>query len=542
MGSIWRVDKDGRNLQIWADTNPSREKERNRNWLMEYGVYASLSPDGSRLVYTSCQYEARELSIQSTEAGKRGRLGYEISIIHIGGTELRRVSYDNTVDHYPEWSPNGDSIAYFAESTRGPYFYKLAISGGKHPPSTPMSPYPPVWSPDSQRLAFLSPVEDVPAEFGHAIYILGPDRTKLNKVGDYTTFTSTLPTWSPNGERLAFAHSLAATSVIYTVKPDGTDLREIWSSNPNESVHPIMGVDWAPDGSELLVVSHGLWTINLDGSEIRILEPSDSPHPFLDATWSPDGSRIAAVISKTRYAYDRGNSYDLDGVIRIVTMARNGTDLKVVVAGHPPTDKDDHSSLEIYAVNPSRPREPADPAACSGDLVIPEPHDNPGLVHDCEVLLEIRDKLAGRASLNWGPDLSILQWEGVVVNGTPARVKELGLGNRGLTGTIPPELGQLTELTSISLSNWSEQPYNFLSGPITPELANLNKLEVLSLHGNFLSGSIPEELAQLEHLQALALSYNFLSGCIPESLRKLEYLRLEGTDLGFCSAAEADGQ
>ena len=237
-----------------VDANPSRDRDERDPEQLKYGTYASLSPDGSRLVYSSCQYEARDSSDYRAEAGKRPRLGYEIVNINIDGTEVGRMTYNNTVDHYPEWSPNGVEIAYFAEARGGPYLYIQAIRGGKRTSNISVAPYPPVWSPDGQRLAFLTPVEDIPAEFGHAIYTLGADRTKLNRMGDYTTFSSTLPTWSPDGERLAFAHSLAATSSIYTVNADGTDLRQIWRSIPNVSVHPIVGVDWSPDGSELLVV------------------------------------------------------------------------------------------------------------------------------------------------------------------------------------------------------------------------------------------------------------------------------------------------
>ena len=540
------MDKEGRNLQLLVDTNRGRTKEeRDLDRLMEYGVYASLSPDGSRLVYSSCQYEVRDLSAQDPETGKRGRLGYEIAIINIDGTEPRRTTHNNTVDHYPEWSPNGDSIAYFAEATRDSLPYRLAISGGKNAPAISVAPYPPVWSPDSQYLAFMSPAEDVPVEFGYAIYVLRPDRTNLNRVGDYTTFSTTRPTWSPDGKRLGFAHSLAGASTIYTANLDGTDLREIWSSNPSEAVHPIQEVDWSPDGSELLVVSRGLWTINPNTKEIRDLGSFDSLDPFLDATWSPDGSRIAAVISEARYAYERGYSYDpdLDGPITIVTIARDGTDLRVVVAAHLPVDSYDDEPLEIYEVNPSRLRDPEDLTICSAGVVVPEPQDNPGLVRDCEVLLEIRDGLAGRASLNWSADVPILEWEGVEVEGTPARVKVLVLSKRGLTGTISPRIGELTELTRIILSSgYGSSTPNILTGPISPELGNLTNLEGSGLSGNFLSGCISEELGQLENLGGLGIGHNFLSGCIPEGLRGVESNDFEDTGLEFCSEVEVDGQ
>ena len=70
---------------------------------------------------------------------------------------------------------------------------------------------------------------------------------------------------------------------------------------------------------------------------------------------------------------------------------------------------------------------------------------NEGLVSDCNFLLKERDTLAGTASLNWAADLPISQWDGITIGGTPERVKELFLAKRQLTGTIPPELGWLSD-------------------------------------------------------------------------------------------------
>ena len=53
---------------------------------------------------------------------------------------------------------------------------------------------------------------------------------------------------------------------------------------------------------------------------------------------------------------------------------------------------------------------------------------------------------------------------------------------------------------------------NQLSGLIPPELGNLSNLQNLFLHSNQLSGSIPPELGNLSNLQGLLLHSNQLSG------------------------------
>lgn len=65
---------------------------------------------------------------------------------------------------------------------------------------------------------------------------------------------------------------------------------------------------------------------------------------------------------------------------------------------------------------------------------------------------------------------------------------------------------------------------NQLEGPIPTELGNLTQLTVLSLNGNHLNGSVPESLGNLSSLTRLDISYDLLSGSIPVSFAKLTNL------------------
>ena len=89
-----------------------------------------------------------------------------------------------------------------------------------------------------------------------------------------------------------------------------------------------------------------------------------------------------------------------------------------------------------------------------------------------------------------------------------------------LSGTIPVELGNLDGLIVLELND------NFLSGPIPPELGELTNLEILNLHNNQLSGSIPVELGNLTNMRDLYLHENSLVGTIPEELGNLIDLRV----------------
>ena len=100
-----------------------------------------------------------------------------------------------------------------------------------------------------------------------------------------------------------------------------------------------------------------------------------------------------------------------------------------------------------------------------------------------------------------------------------ANLETLSLGRNDLTGSIPSELGGLVNLRTLSLGR------NDLTGSIPPELGELVNLETLSLRWNDLTGSIPPELGGLANLEALSLSVNALAGSIPPELGGLVDLK-----------------
>nr|QAS62455.1 LRR receptor-like serine/threonine-protein kinase [Sedum alfredii] len=121
---------------------------------------------------------------------------------------------------------------------------------------------------------------------------------------------------------------------------------------------------------------------------------------------------------------------------------------------------------------------------------------------------------------NWGKgDPCSGNWTGIVCSNVTTdgffHVQKLNLLNSNLTGTLAPELGQLSQLQILDFM-WNE-----LTGSIPKEIGNISNLTLLLLNGNKLSGSLPEELGNLKNLNRLQLDQNLLSGPIPKSFANL---------------------
>ena len=178
---------------------------------------------------------------------------------------------------------------------------------------------------------------------------------------------------------------------------------------------------------------------------------------------------------------------------------------------------------------PTTPESEAAPTATVAPAAATAPLAASGSVEtDREALVALYNATDGEnwnQSDNWLSDAPLGEWKGVLTD--DRRVVVLYLGDNGLTGEIPPELGSLSNLTALYLDT------NALSGEIPPELGSLSNLTDLSLYHNALSGAIPAELGSLSNLTNLRLLSNDLSGCVPSSLED-QFTYSDLGDLSFC--------
>ena len=128
---------------------------------------------------------------------------------------------------------------------------------------------------------------------------------------------------------------------------------------------------------------------------------------------------------------------------------------------------------------------------------------------------------------NWLTDAPLGEWHGLRVD-EMGRVVFIDMYRNGLTGAVPPEIGALSNLKTLSLTA------NLQLTAIPAEIGRLAKLEHLSLTSTGLT-SVPSELGNLSQLGFLALTSTRLMS-LPSEIGSLSALtHLDARDNEFTS-------
>ena len=213
-----------------------------------------------------------------------------------------------------EWSADGSRIALVRASgqglSHGGEIWRVNVDGSDPVQLTnnDNGDYGPAWSPDGNRIAFVSDRADPNAnQVGHApisdLYVMDADGNGVTRLTESSGCGGNgveSPSWSPDGARIAFSMPhLEGTECwfdLFTMAADGTDITQLTESPGREGTS-----DWSPDGTRIAFDRYGdgstdVFVVNADGTgEVRLTE--DTAHDYLPA-WSPDGTEI--VFSSQR--------------------------------------------------------------------------------------------------------------------------------------------------------------------------------------------------------------------------------------------------
>jgi TolB protein len=211
-GSTWQV------YTVWTDGSSLRQ--------LTTDPAADLgpvwSPDDSRLAFSSERSGNAEIySVNSDE------------------TDLKRVTIDAGRDVAPSWSPDGSRIAFESNRDGDRELFTINPNGANLRQITQngLDDHSPDWSPDGTKLAFHGEQSDGSFE----IYVIDVETTDVTQVTNTSDVWNRLPSWSPDGDRIVFESDRGGETAIYTIRPDGTDLKRV-----TQGIQP----DWGPSPSQ----------------------------------------------------------------------------------------------------------------------------------------------------------------------------------------------------------------------------------------------------------------------------------------------------
>ncbi len=117
---------------------------------------------------------------------------------------------------------------------------------------------------------------------------------------------------------------------------------------------------------------------------------------------------------------------------------------------------------------------------------------------------------------NWLTGSNLDDWYGITTN-IDGRVSSMIIQDNNLTGTLPSEIGDLSDLVTLDLY------LSDIGGSIPSEIGNLTSLTFMDLLGEF-TGSIPDAIGDMSAMEVMRISSPYLTGAIPSSLGNLTNL------------------
>lgn len=185
-----------------------------------------LSPDGTKLAYTSYRDGAPNIFLRDLKSGREQPLtsgpwlalpgawspdgrylalsqslegNNDIFLYDLQRQRLRRLTTHPGIDVSPSFAPDSKRLVFASDRTGSPQLYLTDLNGKTPVRLTQMGPYntSPAWSPQNDTIAFIGRSADQALD----LYLIQADGTKLQRLTEGQHFHAP-PTWSPTGNKL----------------------------------------------------------------------------------------------------------------------------------------------------------------------------------------------------------------------------------------------------------------------------------------------------------------------------------------------------
>jgi len=211
-----------------------------------------------------------------------------ILVMEPDGSDVMAVTSGAGIDQRPQWSPDGQWIAF----TRGrgginDIFVINADGIGEARLTSDGNSANPTWSSDGSKIAYHRGVPD-----DYHIWVMNSDGSEQRMLTDRSPeFTVDFdPHWSPDGAKIVFVRFLQHVvfdNDVFVMNADGTDIIQLTNDG-----HINWLPKWSPDGAQIIYQYDGIAVgaktriMNADGSGQRPLTTG------LPGGWSADGQSV----------------------------------------------------------------------------------------------------------------------------------------------------------------------------------------------------------------------------------------------------------
>jgi len=306
--AIRRAGEAGWAVQVWGSILPRGPDAVMEGTLYDYNRKEQVggkryvgSPD---VVRQMAHRFADELVFHFTgEQGiARSRIAFvsekggnkELFVMDYDGYNPRQVTFDAFLNLAPSWSPDKQRLAFVTyREGKDPQIHELDLGTGHRRAlvAFPGLNITPEWAPGGEDLAFTT-TKDGNAE----IYKVDKAGRRFERLTDHWA-ADLAPTWSPTGREIAFTSDRGGSPQIYLMSADGTNVRRLTFEGSYNTA-----AAWSPKGNWIAYVCRDdrrllkLCVISPDGQQWRQLTLGSSNDE--SPSWSADGRHV--VFSSTR--------------------------------------------------------------------------------------------------------------------------------------------------------------------------------------------------------------------------------------------------
>ncbi len=240
---------------------------------------AQLSPDGRHVAYV---VESINLSGNTTDT--------DVWVAPADGSGARRLTTSPKKDRSPRWSPDGQRLAFISEREGAPQLFLLSPFGGEAEQLTTAKSgvIDFRWAPDGRRIAFVSP--QAPTEEEEKRVKGGDDAVTVDLNLKHTRlwlitvatkearelvareFDVLDPQWSPDGSRIAFQS-------VPSTRADDNHRSDIWvvdvASGAPKRITENQGADnaprWSPDGGTIAFLTRSATAPMISQTQLAVI-------------------------------------------------------------------------------------------------------------------------------------------------------------------------------------------------------------------------------------------------------------------------------